>query len=173
MRELQGRPTKSVPKNTPGIAGFRDVVLTWGPLLAVSAVIFGLSSQPGFGRPDQIRTLLLAVFGDGNWLAEYQGAIAALDAMSSWLAHLVEYAILALAAWRAVRRQWPAYSHAYLFAFVYAAVFAVSDEVHQHFVPGRHADVRDVLVDLAGAALALTAAKAYQMATSPKISGGG
>ncbi len=34
-------------------------------------------------------------------------------------------------------------------------VYALSDELHQAFVPGRHPDFRDILTDAAGAALAL------------------
>ena len=40
------------------------------------------------------------------------------------------------------------------------ALFAVIDEAHQQFIPGRSADARDVVADVAGAAvaIALTAA---------------
>ena len=36
-----------------------------------------------------------------------------------------------------------------------AALYAVTDEFHQSFVPGRYPDVRDVLVDTAGALVAV------------------
>ncbi|MCB0198479.1 MAG: VanZ family protein, partial [Anaerolineae bacterium] len=39
--------------------------------------------------------------------------------------------------------------------FFGTALFAVVDELHQVFVPGRTPDVRDLLVDLAGILLAL------------------
>ncbi|MEM7167005.1 MAG: VanZ family protein [Planctomycetota bacterium] len=35
-----------------------------------------------------------------------------------------------------------------------AVAYAISDEVHQSFVPGRNADVADVIADVAGVALA-------------------
>ncbi len=38
-----------------------------------------------------------------------------------------------------------------------SVLYALSDEFHQHFVPGRAADWRDVLVDALGAALAVWA----------------
>jgi VanZ family protein len=34
---------------------------------------------------------------------------------------------------------------------VFATLYAVTDEFHQWFVPGRHADVWDVAADAAGA----------------------
>ena len=35
------------------------------------------------------------------------------------------------------------------------AGFAILDEAHQHFIPGRSADARDALADVAGAAIAI------------------
>jgi len=40
----------------------------------------------------------------------------------------------------------------YLFALVFCILYAVSDEVHQVFVPGRAGRVTDVLIDTAGSA---------------------
>ncbi len=40
---------------------------------------------------------------------------------------------------------------------VTAVLYAVTDEVHQHFVPPRQADVMDALADAVGAATAATA----------------
>ena len=58
------------------------------------------------------------------------------------LAHAAEYAILAVLLLRALPP---------LPAFAGAVAFAVSDEIHQHFVPGRAASALDVAIDAAGA----------------------
>ena len=58
------------------------------------------------------------------------------------LAHATEYGILGAVLLRALRRPGPAA----LLAFAYAA----SDELHQHFVSGRHAAPLDVAIDAAG-----------------------
>ena len=60
-------------------------------------------------------------------------------------AHLTEYAILGGLLLRALGREVP--------AVVAGALYAVSDEVHQHFVRGRHAAPLDVLLDTAGVVL--------------------
>jgi VanZ family protein len=60
-------------------------------------------------------------------------------------AHLTEYAILGGLLLRALGREVP--------AIVAGALYAVSDEVHQHFVRGRHAAPLDVLLDIAGVAV--------------------
>lgn len=36
---------------------------------------------------------------------------------------------------------------------VLATLYGISDEIHQHFVPSRYADVSDVLADLAGSVI--------------------
>ena len=63
------------------------------------------------------------------------------------LAHTAEYALLAVLLWRALG--------SYAGAFVVAVAYAGTDELHQHFVAGRHAAVRDVGIDAAGAAVGL------------------
>ena len=59
------------------------------------------------------------------------------------LAHLTEYSILGALLLRATRRPWVALG--------LAALYAASDEVHQHFVEGRHAAPLDVAIDTVGA----------------------
>src|SRR5213592_4814782 len=57
-------------------------------------------------------------------------------------AHMTEYALLAALLYRALDRELP--------AFLAALAYAVSDEVHQHFVHGRHATPVDVAIDAVG-----------------------
>ena len=73
----------------------------------------------------------------------------------SWIAHFTEYAVLAGLLWLALRSSPRVSRHATAIAFVLTALYALSDEVHQSFVPGRMPDIRDWVVDLAGAALVL------------------
>ncbi|WP_243096886.1 VanZ family protein [Thermohalobacter berrensis] len=39
----------------------------------------------------------------------------------------------------------------FIFSFVFCILYAISDEVHQLFVPGRDAQITDVMIDSAGA----------------------
>ena len=43
----------------------------------------------------------------------------------------------------------------YLLAFLICVIYAISDEIHQLFVPGRAGQVRDVLIDSAGSLLGI------------------
>jgi VanZ family protein len=63
------------------------------------------------------------------------------------LAHLAEYAVLGALLVRALGREVP--------AFLLGVAYAASDEVHQHFVPGRHATPVDVAIDAVGVAIGI------------------
>lgn len=75
-------------------------------------------------------------------------------------AHLTEYAVLGLLLWRALRqptaedpRPWD-WRQAGV-ALLVTALYASSDEIHQLFVPHREGRLHDVVIDTAGAAVAL------------------
>ena len=62
-------------------------------------------------------------------------------------AHMTEYAILGLLLLRALGRELP--------ALALGMGYAITDEIHQHFVGGRHASTVDVLIDTAGVAIGI------------------
>jgi VanZ family protein len=108
-------------------------ILHWLPAIAVMAVIFGFSSIPSQEMPS---------FG-------------ILDLVVKKGAHMLGYGLLALAYWYSLRfdkRRW-------WLALLFAMLYAISDEFHQSFVPGRHPSLVDALIiDGSGAALMLLAA---------------
>lgn len=67
--------------------------------------------------------------------------------------HGILYGGLALTVSIGIRRSRPGVRGWVQFAVpvLFAALYAVSDEFHQWFVPGRHADVWDVTADVTGA----------------------
>jgi VanZ family protein len=104
--------------------------LSWLPALAVMLVIFGFSSIPSREMPNF-----------GLW-----------DLVVKKGSHMLGYGLLALACWYGLgfeKRLW-------WLALVLAVLYALTDEFHQSFVPGRHPSWLDVLgFDGGGAALAL------------------
>jgi VanZ family protein len=72
--------------------------------------------------------------------------LGAWDLVLRKLAHAAEYGVLAFLLARAVPLP---------HAFGLGVAYAVSDEVHQHFVSGRQGAARDVAVDAAGILLGL------------------
>jgi VanZ family protein len=75
------------------------------------------------------------------------------DSLESFAGHFLEYAVLALLLRWALDGLGVA--RAALWAFVFAVAYGLTDEFHQHFVPGRHMDPVDLLTDAIGAAAAL------------------
>ena len=70
-------------------------------------------------------------------------------------AHFAEYLLLGaslLAAFVTVKREKPhkGIRTAILPAGIVGAVYAVSDEIHQRFVPGRSCELRDMIIDCIG-----------------------
>lgn len=104
-----------------------NIFKLWLPVIIWAGAIFWLSSIPN------LKTGL-----------EY-------DFILRKVAHVVEYSILTLLLYRAFKGSC---TMGILYSFVYPAsisfLYAVSDEFHQSFVPGRSAAVRDVLIDSIG-----------------------
>jgi VanZ family protein len=69
------------------------------------------------------------------------------DLLLRKLAHGAEFAVLGALLLRALRDE--------LAALVAGLGYAVTDELHQHFVPGRVGSPLDVLIDTAGVALGI------------------
>jgi VanZ family protein len=71
------------------------------------------------------------------------------DLLLRKLAHAAEYAVLGALLARAMQRP--------LLAWTIGLLYAANDEVHQHFVSGRHASPVDVAIDAVGVALGVLA----------------
>ena len=70
-------------------------------------------------------------------------------------AHIIEYFILAFLFFRVFRFHKLKKKEIYLLSFLFSLAYALSDEIHQAFVPGREGKFSDVGVDLIGIILAI------------------
>ncbi|MGM0653228.1 MAG: VanZ family protein [Bacillota bacterium] len=114
-----------------------DLIIYWLPALIQMALIFYFSSQP-----------------EGSKVLESFPTPPGIG-------HLVGYAILAVLLYRAFNRGLFGWSGvAARNAFIVSLIYAVSDEIHQLFVPGRQASIADVGIDTAGILLGLLLVKA-------------
>jgi VanZ family protein len=105
----------------------------WVPALLWAAAIFALSAQPDLPR----------------------APLSLLDLLLKKSAHLAEYAVLAVLLHHALGPLSRGQRARLALAWALAVLYAVSDEVHQSFVPGRTATPVDVVVDGVGALLGL------------------
>ncbi|MBI5855868.1 MAG: VanZ family protein [Nitrospirae bacterium] len=123
------------PPGQSGLAGIGSALWYWGPVVGYAVLIFTLSSLSGSEMPFSLFPI------------PYNDKIL----------HALVYGGLALLALRAFRHAAGLIGarYALVLAVVVAALYGMSDELHQVFVPNRHADVWDWVADTAGATLAI------------------
>ncbi|MPM75521.1 hypothetical protein SDC9_122514 [bioreactor metagenome] len=75
-----------------------------------------------------------------------------LDFLFKKSAHMFVYAVLYLLLFRAFAQEsaWQLSRKNFLLPFFLCFLYSVTDEIHQHFTPGRHPSPRDVGFDLLG-----------------------
>jgi VanZ family protein len=73
--------------------------------------------------------------------------------------HILEYAILSLLLYRALKVTSKAPQTS---AILITVLYAITDEIHQYFVPGRNANVFDLAIDALGAILAHCITNIYE-----------
>lgn len=116
-------------------------IFRWLPAVLMMLAIFLYSAGQALDMPQSIMRLLVNKSG-----------------------HVIGYAMLALSYWRAfnfnANRRWE--------AWLLAVLYAMTDEFHQSFVPGRHSSLFDVLVyDNLGALFAMLLAGLFLKQKQP------
>ncbi len=111
-------------------------VYRWGPALAVMLLIFIASAQPE-------GSALMPDFGGLRDLIIKKGG------------HLLFYALLGAALLHGLSAEQAPSRPRALAALLLALLYAVSDEFHQTFVPGREGRWQDVVIDTVGATFGL------------------
>ena len=76
-------------------------------------------------------------------------------------AHFIGYMILGILA-SGLILQYENINKKYPLAFLICVIYAISDEIHQLFVPGRSSQVRDVLIDSARSLLRIIIVMAFE-----------
>ena len=160
MKSMSARSGETT-RASGGEQGWRGRVWRYGPLVAWVGLIFFASTGNLSGENTSlvIRPLLLWLFPG---IAEPELLRAHL--LIRKVAHLTEYAVLALLAARAfltssrprLRRRWAAA------ALLLVAACALLDEYHQSFVPTRGSSVYDSMLDTAGGASALALVRLWR-----------
>ncbi|MBA2871229.1 VanZ family protein [Anoxybacillus calidus] len=133
--------------------------LSWALVLLWCALIYYFSESPTFTGENTAKVI--------NHIVEAQPPEATVyhhhGFSFSWnfvvrkFAHLSAFGILAFLVWKAL----VPHRLAYVGAWSFATVYAMTDEWHQSFQPGRTALVSDVVIDACGAALALLFVRIY------------
>ena len=113
------------------MGSLRTWLLGWGPSLVMMALIFGGSSTPGNNLPS---------FSSWDTILRKGG-------------HVFGYALLGLSYMHGLAGSRKIKRRTLALAVIMAAAYAISDEFHQSFTPGRTASVTDVVIDTFGAVI--------------------
>ena len=129
--------------------------VTRGLLLVWIIVIFSFSNQNGeesSGISDKVGARIVNFvddFASMNWsIEEKNAAIAKIAYPIRKMAHMFEYAILALLAYISFSN--------YVISIIIVFANGAVDELHQLFIPGRAGRFTDVLIDTTGGLIMLT-----------------
>lgn len=123
----------------------QSFTIYWTPVLVWMAVIFVGSSLTADSVTEHTRDLSPA------FVSSYLRLVAA---------HMAEYAILAvLAYWAFKTFERLSLRGLWMSVLVFIAMYAVSDEFHQSFTPGRAPSVEDVIFDTLGGVAGLVFAE--------------
>lgn len=121
------------------------ILIGWAAVAACMGVIFYLSHQPREESAELSMAVMNGIFAVFAWLTDFLEHEAFRT-----LAHGLEYCGLGALLFHAFL-QTTGKSKPFI-CFAVAVAYAISDEIHQIFVPGRAFQISDIAVDATGAA---------------------
>ncbi|KMK77387.1 VanZ family protein [Alkalihalobacillus pseudalcaliphilus] len=128
--------------------------ISWGAVVGWMGLIFFLSHQPGdqsgqlsSGMTKQLIHIIQTLLPFINLEME------TLHFFIRKGAHFFSYFVLAILIYNAILQSGWNKRLAPVYAWSIATVYAMTDEFHQLFIPGRSGEVRDVVIDSAGSLL--------------------
>lgn len=126
-------------------------IIAWVCVILLCAMIFLFSAQTGDSSSE---------LSDGivNELIDKDAEYEIVSFLVRKTAHFLEYAALSFIVTVALCLsfgEFKIYRKAVFMAFAFTVVYAISDEIHQLFIPGRAGRAFDVLIDSLGAAFGI------------------
>lgn len=124
----------------------------WLPVILWMLLIFYLSHQPGAASSELSSGVTDAIIKFAS--SFIPSADFNLDFLEHFVrknAHFFAYFILGVFVLNALSRGKRMTVFKAGMALTICMLYAISDELHQYFIPGRSAEVRDVLIDSSGA----------------------
>ena len=122
-------------------------------LIGCMALIFYFSSQPDINSENTSNGLLAFLYNFYQLFGKLDFN-AYMDKYGWFIrkfAHFSEFALLGLLAYINVKEYYQ--NNNVLLALILCVTYAISDEIHQLFVPGRFCAIKDVLIDSCGSLL--------------------
>lgn len=138
------------------------MIISWIAVLIWMAVIFNLSAQPAVessGLSNKVTKLIIETVTKVVALDIESSTtidlVSKLDHIVRKVAHGVVYFILGVLVINALLQSRIKGLKGAILSIGICVLYAISDEVHQMFVPGRGPQVKDVLIDSVGAVIGI------------------
>jgi len=137
-------------------------ILIWVPVILMAGTIFGFSKQDGDesqGLSNRVAQVIVNAADDVDIIEvddsnnDYYVSILQVPIRKG--AHMTEYAIFGLLILLALYVDDAFYRLRYIISYIGATAFAITDEIHQLYVPGRSGKVTDVIIDSIGCLIGL------------------
>ena len=125
----------------------KRILIAWISVIGWMSIIFYMSNQPGDVSSSQSGFVLKLFEMIGLDLNSSFGEYASLIIRKS--AHFLEYFILYLLNLNLLKHYFPK-KKARVLSLLGVFLYASSDEIHQHFIPGRAMAFTDVMIDTFG-----------------------
>lgn len=135
---------------------FKSKLVSWSAVIVWMALIFFLSHQPATDSRELssgITEFILAAVEKAS--PEAREHVDMLHHIVRKNAHFMIYLILGAMALNALKRSGVRGYKSSVFAIGICVLYAMSDELHQLFVPGRSGEIKDVLIDSSGSAFGI------------------
>src|SRR3954451_21395307 len=129
-------------------------IFSWIAVILWMGVIFYLSHQPATESSELSTGITKIIVKSVEEVTPHKGIdIGSFNTMVRTNAHFFTYLVLGILVINTLRKSGVHGYRSMGIALLICVLYAVSDEVHQIFIPGRGAEVKDVLIDSAGASV--------------------
>ncbi len=124
------------------------LIFSWTLVLVILCLIFILSAQNAEESKELSDSLVNKIF---QWIELY------IDGeLIRKFAHMLEFTVLSFSLYNSIFVTWEL-KKAPIISLVLTVIYAVGDEIHQIFVPGRAFQFSDILIDSIGAIIGIVA----------------
>ena len=128
----------------------KRLIISWSLLIGWMLLIFFMSNQPADISTKQSDLVIKLFSVVGIDLNTHLGELASFVVRK--VAHFTEYFILYCFT-IAVCKHYVKIKKARIYCLFIVLGYAISDEIHQYFIPGRSMAIRDVVIDFSGGIL--------------------
>ena len=131
-------------------------IISWTALIFWIVLIFYLSAQPVSKSNGLSKKVTEVIIEKVDMVAPNANFnINRMNYLVRKNAHFFAYLILGILVMNVLRGRGVSNTKGFILSLMFCILYAISDEFHQLFVPGRSGQIKDVLIDSTGAAIGI------------------